>query len=71
MKFIIKFILILFENLLTWIILFIPQYLLSRVVVSSVGGIPKYNVDEDTVIRYMWDVHQAAVDVGKLQLSDV
>ncbi|CAI9173498.1 unnamed protein product [Rangifer tarandus platyrhynchus] len=47
------------------------KYLLSRKKVSSTGGIPQYDTDEDTAIFKMWAAHQAAIDVTKPKFSDV
>ena len=51
--------------------LLILQYLLSRKKLSSTGGIPQYDTDEDTAIFKMWAAHQAAIDVAKPKFSDV
>ncbi|XP_043312972.1 protein LEG1 homolog isoform X1 [Cervus canadensis] len=47
------------------------KYLQSRKIVSTTGGIPQYDTDEDTAIFKMWAAHQAAIDVAKPKFSDV
>ncbi|XP_057596134.1 protein LEG1 homolog [Hippopotamus amphibius kiboko] len=46
------------------------KYLQSRKMVSTIKDIPQYDTDEDTAIRYMWELHQAAIDIAKPKLSD-
>ncbi|XP_015356581.1 protein LEG1 homolog [Marmota marmota marmota] len=47
------------------------QYLQSRKILSIVGGTPVYNTDKDTAILYMWDAHQALIDIGKPMFNDI
>ncbi|XP_014316576.1 protein LEG1 homolog [Myotis lucifugus] len=47
------------------------QYLLSREITSIVKDVPHYDIDEDTVVLYMWEAHQAGIDIGTSKFSDV
>nr|XP_023420272.1 protein LEG1 homolog [Cavia porcellus] len=45
------------------------KYLLSRKPSSFLSDVPVYDTDEDTAITYMWEAHQAALDVSRPKLS--
>ncbi|XP_069931012.1 protein LEG1 homolog [Oryctolagus cuniculus] len=47
------------------------QYMQSKMTLSKVGTIPINNGDDTTVIKYMWDAHQAAIDVAKPKFNDI
>ncbi|KAM8791853.1 protein LEG1 homolog [Rhynchonycteris naso] len=47
------------------------EYLQSREIVAIIRDIPKYSIDEDTAILYMWEAHQAAIDIGTSKFDDI
>ncbi|XP_066103893.1 protein LEG1 homolog [Saccopteryx bilineata] len=47
------------------------EYFQSREIVAVKRDIPKYNIDEDTAILYMWEAHQASIDIGTSKFDDI
>ncbi|XP_036271090.1 protein LEG1 homolog [Pipistrellus kuhlii] len=47
------------------------KYLMSREVTYIIKDVPYYNIDEDTVILYMWEAHQVGIDIATSKFSDV